>query len=336
MTCIVPVSIESKKLSSIEVATDDVVRATRIIHAISSNFATSKHASSLIGGTEILIPIDLSPKSLAACRVGFDLAERLNVGARLLHSYLIPQKELNIVDVISQDDTLMSAENVRQTAQTQLSNFGKMLKQQQILGEMPQVSFTTDLVPGMPEECILEKAKLRRPKLIVMSTRSRHRKAEELIGSVTAEVLDGSRVPLFTVPEDYECPGIRNITRLVFFCHGDNYDKTSMERFLALFDFPALHITLLPVMDRDSRKASAYVDKLAKEFGAIYPESQFDTLVLNKNTFRNKFKDYLEDEEIELLVVQNKKKNIFSRLLNPGIAHILLYERDMPMIILPV
>lgn len=323
------------KVVSISVKHHDVENTTAIFSRFGSKLKELETANVMLDG-EILIPVDLTAKSFPACKVGFELAERLNLNARLLHSYTVPRVELNLVDVIGQEEEPLSATTALTKASAELDNFARKLKELQSKNHFADINFKSDLLPGVPEECILVKAKARQPKMIVMSTRTRHKKAEELIGSVTAEVLDSCRVPLFTVPEDYECPGIRNIKRLVFFCHGDKHDQNVMKQFLSLFGFPSVQVTLLPVSDRLSKKSTEYVSYLSDTFNRQYPTSTFEPLVLNIETFREDFKNFLEVNNIELLIVQNKKKNIFSRLLNPGIAHILLYERDMPMIILPV
>ena len=323
------------RVVSISVKPGDVENTTALFSEFGAKLK-GRNAGSVLMDGEILIPIDLTAKSFPACKVGFELAERLNLDARLLHSYTVPGVELNLVDVMGQDVEQLSATTARTKASAELGNFAQKLKQLQSENHFADINFRCDLLAGVPEECILVKAKARQPKMIVMSTRTRHKKAEDLIGSVTAEVLDSCRVPLFTVPEDYECPGIRNIKRLVFFCHGDKHDQHVMKQFLSLFGFPEVHVTLLPVTDRLSKKSSEYASCLCDTFSRQFPTSTFEPLALNRETFREDFKNFLEVNKIELLIVQNKKKNIFSRLLNPGIAHILLYERDMPMIILPV
>jgi nucleotide-binding universal stress UspA family protein len=38
----------------------------------------------------------------------------------------------------------------------------------------------------------------------------------------------------------------------------------------------------------------------------------------------------------DLIVVPNKKKNLLSRVFNPGLAHRLLFHADIPMLVIPV
>ena len=43
-----------------------------------------------------------------------------------------------------------------------------------------------------------------------------------------------------------------------------------------------------------------------------------------------------EGSGFDLIVVPNKKKNVFSRLFNPSLAHKILFAADIPMLVIPV
>ena len=43
-----------------------------------------------------------------------------------------------------------------------------------------------------------------------------------------------------------------------------------------------------------------------------------------------------ENDGIDLIVVPNKKKNVFSRFFNPSLAHKILLHADIPMLTIPI
>ena len=45
---------------------------------------------------------------------------------------------------------------------------------------------------------------------------------------------------------------------------------------------------------------------------------------------------YMTDSHVDLIAVPNRKRNIVSRLFNPSIAHKVLFQSDVPMIVVPV
>jgi Universal stress protein family. len=54
---------------------------------------------------------------------------------------------------------------------------------------------------GLPEEEIVTFTKEYKPSIIVMGTRGKDQKDADLIGSVTAEVIEMTHVPLIAIPE---------------------------------------------------------------------------------------------------------------------------------------
>ncbi len=55
-----------------------------------------------------------------------------------------------------------------------------------------------------------------------------------------------------------------------------------------------------------------------------------------KNIDPSKLANSLNSSDTRLLVMANKKKNIFARLFNPTIAHRLLFKADIPMMVIPI
>ncbi len=326
-------------LKTVNVPPQQALDASRMLRTVlvSSDSGVSKPKAEDSG---ILIPIDFSDKSLTACRVGFELAERLSSYPVLLHTYTLPYIDSSFVkaDYITSeaDDDIFPSDKITAAEASALKAFEVKLRKKQKEGCLPCGLFTSELLPGVPEDVIREYARTKSPKMIVMATRSRHRKEEEMIGSVTAEVLDSCRVPLFTVPEDCQFRSIREIRRLAFFCNLDSHDSASLESLLSLFDYPEVEITLIPVSDKPLAAVSAHCEALLGKVRDKYPSVKFTMHCVAQASFKEDFRIFADAAGLELLIVQNKKKNIFARLLNPGIAHILFYDREMPMIVIPV
>lgn len=214
--------------------------------------------------------------------------------------------------------------------------FEDNIKKLQNEGELSDIRFSTQVSQGLPEEVISEYCRVSPPGLIVMATRGKRRREADMIGSVTAEVLDTCRVPVFTVPENISFIGVENITRLIFFCNMDQKDIYSIDSLMSMFDCPKVDVTLIPVSDAPDESVKRKVNELQAFLSSKYPIAEFDAVTLTKKNFRQDLETTVESRGIQLLIVPNKKTNIFSRLFKPGIAHRILFERDMPMLALPV
>jgi len=97
-----------------------------------------------------------------------------------------------------------------------------------------------------------------------------------------------------------------------------------------------LQIDIVPVNERAGTKIYERVKRLVKYFESHYNNINFNSVILAHRSFRNDIETLIENHKIKLLVVPNKKKNIFARLFNPSIAHKMLFERDIPMLVLPI
>lgn len=288
----------------------------------------------------VLIPVDYSHYSMLAIKAGFEFARRLNLHPRLLHTFAVPlasSRQTGFTDSFTSElPDMQQAEMMRAQAQMQMKELRRKIDTAQHENSIPSISYSISIAEGIPEEVILEYTKVSPPVLIVMATRGKSRREADLIGSVTAEVLDSCRVPVFTVPENITFIGVENITRLLFFCNLDRQDSLSIDSLMRMFDYPRVDITLVPVTEKGSESDNVKIRKLAQELGERYPLSTFHSFIFRKDSFREDLERTVSAQQIQLLIVPNKKTNIFARLFKPGIAHRILFERDMPMLALPV
>lgn len=292
----------------------------------------------------LLIPVDFSPNSTLAVRVGFDLARRLKLKPILLHAYVTPYFKGSLG--VNQggcydagDAEALSDINVSLTpdkeAKFLMVSLVKKIRTLMDSGVLPYMEFAWEVREGIPEEVILAYMRQQPPALVVMATRSATRRSSEVIGSVTAEVLDSCRVPLFVVPENRDIPSIMDINRVVYFCNLDQQDILQMDIFQRFFSYPAANMYLISVSERAGASAPARIRTLQEYFSSAYPHSRFSSMVFAAENFRADFERALVDNDLQMIVIPNKHRNVFARLFNPSIAHRLLFEKDIPMLVLP-
>ena len=109
-----------------------------------------------------------------------------------------------------------------------------------------------------------------------------------------------------------------------------------MDSFLRLFKYSPSDIDVVPVNDKAGTKIYEQVKRVVNYFESHYKGTNFHSVILSHRSFREDVQSLINNHNIKLLVVPNKKKNIFARLFNPGMAHRLLFERDVPMLVLPI
>lgn len=296
---------------------------------------------------DILIPVDFSQNSILACRIGFDLAQLLNLHPVIIHAYAAPYFGSNLMgsdlagggmtpDLGTEVAEMTADVDMQKESDSMMRDFRKKILDAQNAGTIANIKFATEVREGIPEDVIKEYCLQTPPVLVVMATRGKNKRNEALIGSVTAEVIDSCRVPVFVVPENCGIVSVEAVKKLVYFCNLDRRDILSVDSLMRMFDYPEADITLIPVNDKGGPDVKEKVNMLCDYFNKSYPASHFSTEVFPEKSFREDFENYITQSGVELLIVPNKKMNIFQRLVNPGIAHKLLFERDMPMLALPV
>ncbi|MBD5379621.1 MAG: universal stress protein [Bacteroides sp.] len=286
----------------------------------------------------ILVPTDFSDHSLEAARAAFYIASKHNCEILFLHAYIDPAVDRNIQlrDVYTFDYKTDSEESklLAQNEEKAMSKFIDKIKAQIKNGCLPAVKFKSVTTEGVPEEVIISYVKENDPYLIVMGTRDAERKERELIGSVTAEVLDSCRNVTMTIPSNCKIEDINKISEITFFANLDQNDIIAIDSLLRFLpDFSAtiniMHITTKrDVLLNADRAVSNLVDYCQKN----YPTLKFKKIKLDPHLIDQQ----IQSTKSQLFVVANRKRNMIARIFNPALPHRLLFRIDIPMLVIPV
>ncbi len=318
----------------------DLPRALRIIETTE----IFKPDSAEVDGESkevVLVPVDFSDYSFKACEVAFHIAHKHSAEIKLLHTFLDPYMTSNVQldDTMEYESTLEDAvmeQNLVKEARSLMNSFIRKIKNKIKNGELPAVKFSFEIIEGLPEEVITEYSKHNKPELIVMGTRGASKKEKELIGSVTAEVLDSCRSTVFTVPESMDTVAIDHLSHAVFFSNLEQEDILALDELYRIFPTEKLKVTIVSIPRKKRPKLTGTPSRLV-EYGTVhYPRFTFASAQLTMKNILDDFAILAEETSIDLIVVPNKKKNVFARLFNPSVAHRLLFHSDIPMIVIPV
>lgn len=326
-------------LSEVSVSEEDMPRATQLLE--SPDFYLEIFAERPTGsGSTVLIPVDFSSSGINAVKVGFQFASRLGARPMILHACSAPARlseGLGDFDFPGVTENLQSESIGLHVAEKDMEHFRKEVRRLQSEGEVPGISFSNEVMEGLPEEVILDYSKDRSPSLIVMATRGIHKKASDLVGSVTAEVMDSCRVPIFTVPSDFPPEPVYGIRKVAFICSLSSSDIFAMQRLNEIFPDRNYEITLVPLADRlTTTDIDSKLSYLLNYFTTRYPSSKFEAKIIRGTSFRDGFDEFADRTRPGMIVVPNRKRNAFARLFNPGIAHKILFQADVPMLVIPV
>ena len=296
---------------------------------------------------ELLVPLDFNDYSICACKAGFDIAAHLHLQPVLLHAYPTPvfspsfsideASNLGIDNSLEEEyNEVELSKDLQKQGRKKMKELVSKLHEEQKAGTIPDLNFKALLEDGVAEDVIKEYCRISPPALVVMVTRGKVKKGEQLIGSVTAEVLDDCKVPVLSIPENCNFTLIKDLKEVIFLCNLDQHDLICMDTFMRMFEYPEVTITLIPLSEKQDKDLKPKLMNLKEYFNTTYPTAHFITAIVPQKTFMNDFNHYESQRGTELIVVPNRKKNAIMRLFNPGIAHRLLFERDLPLLSIPI
>ncbi len=291
---------------------------------------------------QIIVPIDFSDYSIRVCDVAFKLAQEHKATIVFIHSYIDPftNGKVQLSDSFTYDsDENDTRKHLESQAKEKMSVFLSKIKEQIKLGNIPPIKFSSRIIEGIPEEVINECAKEIQPILIVMGTRGFIRREQELIGSVSAEVLDSCRFPTLTIPETVESKSAFNELKHIMFVSSLSQDDIlALDVILRLFKNKNIHITLTHISDKKHNETFVIetLNSLKSYCEKHYKTALFNIAILSGGNIVEDMRKINDNDSIDILSMPNKKKNIFARIFNPSLAHKIMFNADVSMVVVPV
>lgn len=316
----------------------DLPQALRIVE--NAELFMPTHGDSTVR-PKILVPVDFSDYSRKAFVIAFNIAAAHKSDVVFLHTYVTPTASPNVQLTDNYTYEIADAEmdkTMKDEACKLMDGFVADVKDRIKRGIVPPVKFETRIVEGVPEDCINDAAKEIKPMVIVMGTRGAGKKERELIGSVTAEVLDSCRYTILTIPESSVFTSLTQMKNILFFGNLDQEDLLAIDTFHRIYGTANINVTIAHVPGR--RESAENIKRSARSLmlfcKAHYPDFSFDTYDVSLTNIAEDVKSITDSRHVDLIVLPNKKRNVFVRLFNPGMAHRLLFHADIPLLAIPV
>lgn len=291
----------------------------------------------------VLVPIDFSPYSLKACDMGFEIASHLNATVVLLHVYFSP---IFIPELHYDTDSyqippiemgsVTSIKNTLEKVHSQLGELTKRIEEKIQIGDYPNIKFKCMLREGVPEEEILQQAKSLKPLIIVMGTRGENQKDLELIGSVTAEVMERSPCFVYAIPENAQFKKFDNIHKVALFTSFDQRDLIAFDSLITTFQHHNFEISFIHINSHEAKRQWNEVKLVGiKEyFKKQYPQLEFNYSTIEEEGLLDNLDKFMKENAIDVMCTTNYKRNVFARLFNPSMAKKMLFHSNTPLLII--
>lgn len=286
---------------------------------------------------KVLVPVDFSDYSMKACEFGFNFAQGMEAEVVLLHVYFTPiySTSLPYGDVFNYQITdEENVKNILHKVHADLNALSDKVKGKVASGEFPNVKYSCVLREGIPEEEILRYSKEYRPRIIIMGTRGKNQKDIDLIGSVTAEVIERSRVPVLAIPENTPFKQLAEAKRIAFITNFDQRDLIAFDSLISALKPYHFSVSLIHLSDVKDTWNEIKLGGIKEYFQKQYPDLEIQYDVVQNDDFLNSFESYIKSNKIDIIALTTYKRNIFSRLFNPGIARKMIFHSDTPLLVI--
>lgn len=285
----------------------------------------------------VLIPVDFSDYSIQACEVGFNYAHRIQAEVIILNAYFSPffPSSISLGETFTyqtkDEDTMIM---LMKKAQDELESFSSFIKKQMSDGKWPNVKFSCILRDGLPEEEIVAYAREYKPVMIVMGTRGKNQKDADLIGSVTAEVIEMSKVPVFAIPENTPFKNFSNVKKIAFGTSFEQKDLIAVDALFKMFEGLDIEYYLFHISSRQDIWNEVKLGGIKEYFEKQYPSIKIKYDIVSANDFVLNLEKFIRDNGIDIISMTTHKRNIFARMFNPSVARKMLFHTDTPLLVL--
>lgn len=275
----------------------------------------------------ILIPIDFADMVESTIDYGFSFAERIHASIEFLYVYYMPAYTITSNNDISTysitDNELLR--RIISTANADVENLRNKLRKRINQGELPEIRFDFVLKEGVPDEIIPEYCKKSKPDLIIMGTHGK-RPGNELIGSVTAEVIETTNSPVFAIPS--QADNKSKIHRIGFLTNFDQKDLIAIDKTIELFKSESPELYFIHSTDKIDAWNEIMLEGIKSYFAKHYPDLITNYSLITSLNSPKLIDDFLQKKDINLLAFNTRKRRLFSRLFNPGLAYKMVLQSN--------
>lgn len=322
----------------IRVYQNDLPKALKIMESmqVMSEPAKSK---------KILVPVDFSEQSMINCEIAFRIAQRIAAEVVLIHAYDVPDnsfilsRDANIQKLYSFSETeRIRKETIQQNAE-KFKTFVSTLKNRINKGEIPNIKYITLVENGVPEDVIIYASQKYDTQLIVMSIKNCSVEDAAYVGSVTAEVMERALVPVLILPEGVDAKHFFSTQKLLYSTSLERNISTPFEKVMTILSGIINSVVFFHFQENTDAWNEIKLAGLKDYFQRKYTSITMDSVMMQQEATDDeyqkiqKFEHFVVENDIDIAVLNIHRRNMFFSLFNPSMARKLLFQSNIPLLV---
>ena len=284
----------------------------------------------------IIVPVDFSDSTLNACHYAIDLASRFKARIKLIHAYGIPD-----IRPISFDDSeiyqagfAMQMNDLRQEAETKMNDLKDKVSafvKSKKFGEIP---VSSSIINGIPDEIVSYAAQTENAGLIVANVSRKENRTFEPMDKIVEGIIEKTSVPILVIPGDSVYKGIDKFRNILYVTDFDESDFPAINRLANIVQkigstVYCVHISKVTPDPWETIK----MEGLREYFSKIYNKGLVEANLVVEEDVLKGLDDFIKSHQISALAVISHKRNFIWKLINPGLAHKILYHTEIPLLV---
>lgn len=286
----------------------------------------------------ILVPVDFSDYSKNAAYFALKLAYVYGAEVKLLNVFNSPVVDMiPFTDAASiQVDIDISYQILQKNAKEQLLKLFHEMRKYADKHGMDSIKIGYSLREGFASYGIIDMCRRYNPGLIVMGTKSEGFRSTELVGSVAAEVVRDTKIPLLVIPENANLKELSEVKNVLYATRFDDSDFTAIRKLISIVSGFNVNLVCANVSDDPENSITqAKMSSLKDYIKKVVKKTKVEFEIIKGKNTAEAFKGYIAGKNIDLLALTMHKRGLLESIFNPSLTRKLLSDADIPLLIFP-
>lgn len=273
---------------------------------------------------KILVPTDFSDYAGEALAYAVELCKNTGGGEiTLLNAYPITSISPYVYDQLIKSIRKDVSESTLKKLTDEWNKVKKRLKP----GNDIKVRFKA--IEGKIVESIIEAAKKEKSDIIVMGTKGAGKIKRILFGSIASQVIEKAHCPVLAIPKFAKYKKISSILYVTDCKHHELYNIVDLFEIAKVYN-SSVHIVY--ITDKFKTVGKKELDKFKNDVLKLCNIKKLHFEYVRSNDTEDAVEVYIQLKKVSLIALTTKRKSLFKKVFNKGLARELSFHTKIPLL----
>ena len=282
---------------------------------------------------KILVPIDFSDHSINTCRYALEIAKKYGSEITLFHAYndqlFVSSPSLPDAYDINPYSNAEISEDIKNDSQLHINKLSDELINTLANENVKNVSIKTHITEGDFEFDLKQFCDEYHPSIIVIGLKGKGNSTNSF-GVKAIHILNNVNCPVLAIPVSSNYKGLKNIMYASTFEH---VDDVLIRKLFNRFEAFNANIYCTLIWGKESYlKDKVKMEELKETFSVEAASGNFNCDILEKDDYQKEIKEYIYNNNIDLIAFVPHKANLFQRLFGQNNPDKELFNIKLPLL----